>query len=174
MEHNAHNGHSDQYIFQQAEGEGLAAAVELPGTVVLPHEGGTGLTERVKGIIGDDLNVECCTGCRNHHGAEAVDGRLHNDVGKGKHGALDAGRQADLDDLAEAGMVKLQGVGAHTNCRARMGQAVEQEQRTDRIGDHRGDGNTVDRHLQHDDEEQIQHNIQHAGKGQGDQRRPIM
>ena len=128
IEHNAHNGHSDQYIFQQAEGEGLAAAVELPGTVVLPHEGGTGLTERVKGIIGDDLNVECCTGCRNHHGAEAVDGRLHNDVGKGKHGALDAGRQADLDDLAEAGMVKLQGVGAHANGHIRMGQAVEQQQ----------------------------------------------
>lgn len=71
-------------------------------------------------------------------------------------------------------MVKLQGVGAHANGHIRMGQAVEQEQRTDRIGNDRSDGNAVDRHLQHDDKEQVEHNIQHAGKGQGDQRRPIM
>lgn len=95
-------------------------------------------------------------------------------LAKGKHGTLDAGRQADLDDLGKAGTVEVQGVGAHANGHICMGQAVEQEQRTDRIGNDRSDGNAVDRHLQHDDKEQVEHNVQHAGKGQGDQRRPIM
>ena len=171
VEYNAHKSYGDEKILHQAEHKGFAAAIKLACAVVLPHKGGAGLTEGVEHVVSGDLDVVSCTGCRNHYRTKTVDGRMHNDVGEGKDGALDTGGQPDLNDFGKVGAVKTQGAGAHTNRHIRVNQAGKQEQRADCIGNDRGNGNAVDRHLQYDDKEQVEQEVQHTGKGQRNQRR---
>ena len=46
------------------------------------------------------------------------------------------------------------------------------QRRADCVGDHRGDGNAVHRHVQDGHEEQVQRDVQHAGYRQREQRNP--
>ena len=45
-------------------------------------------------------------------------------------------------------------------------QPAKQEGGADDVGNHRCDGDSVDRHSQHDDEEQVQHNVEDSGHRQ--------
>ena len=49
-------------------------------------------------------------------------------------------------------------------------QAAQQQHGTDRVGEHRCDGNAVDVHLEHDDEKQVEQDVQRARDAQVVQR----
>ena len=160
---------SDQ-VFDQAQKQGSFAASDLPCAKVLPDKGRAGLAERVQHIIGENFNVVCRTGRCHDHRAKAVDGRLDYDVGNRKHGTLNPGRQTDFHDLPEGCPIDPQRLPLYMNVLLGNPQTPEQQHRADRIGDHRGDGNTVDGHVQDSHKKQVQRYIQDTGDEQCNQR----
>ena len=154
----------DKDALSQAEGQGFPAAFYLPGSEVLPHEGGAGLAEGVEDIVSEDFNIVGCAGGCHHDGSQAVDGGLDYDVGGGKHSALDSGRQADLKDPFQNREIDFQPVRLHTDFQGRGPQPAVQDQGADCVGDDGGDGDPVYRHVQDDHEKQVQDHVQAAGR----------
>ena len=166
-DHDGDGGSDD--VLAEGQKHGFFAAVDLAGAVVLADKGRARLAEGVEHVVGDDLDVE--RGARGGHddGAEAVDGRLDDDVRHREDRALNTGRQTDAHDLAEDGGVDAQLLQLHAHQIA-VQQAAQQQHGTDRVGEHRCDGDAVDVHLEHDDEKQVEDHVQDAGDRQRDER----
>ncbi len=92
------------------------------------------------------------------------------DIGHGKHGALDTGRQADLHNLSEGFPINPQRLPFYMDILPGNPQTPEQQHRADCVGNYRGNCDPVDCHMQDSHKEQIQDNIQHAGGCQCNQR----
>ena len=73
--------------------------------------------------------------CRHDLGAQAVDGRLDDDVGDSKDGALDAGGQADLDDALEGDGVDSQVARGDADDGVGLEQADKERSGADGVGD---------------------------------------
>ena len=95
----------EQHSGSEAQGQtaayALLYAVHLPGAVVLAHEGSDGDTEGVDDHPVEHIDFSVGCPCGNGIGSEGVDICLNDNVGDGVHGALQSGRETDVDHLSE-------------------------------------------------------------------------
>ena len=165
------NGRAQHHrALDQAQRERLFAAAQLARAKVLSHKRRARLREGVQNVVGDDLDVKGRARGRHDHRAERVDGRLDDDVRCGKHRALHARRQADAQDAAKDRKVDFERARLQMNFLRRAAQSSVKQRRADGVGDDRRDGHAVDRHMQNDDEENVQRHVQNARGRQRDQR----
>ena len=137
---------------QKAELHRLLAALDLPCAVVLADKGRAGLRKRVEHVVGENFHIERRARRRDRHRAEGVDGRLDDNVGEREHRALHARGKADAQNALQARTVDTQRFPLHAHAFIRARQADVEQCRAHGVGRHRGDGDAVDRHMQHNDE----------------------
>lgn len=150
----------------------LMATHEVAGTVILTDEGNGRLTEGIDDEVTENFDI--ISRCRSGHdvGAQAVDGRLNNQIGNGEDHTLHAGRQAD-------GQHTLQHVAVNAkiarydmkNLLLRTAEQNEEDNRAECIGDDRCNRNALDIHMADDDEEEVEDDIDAARNGKEDERR---
>ena len=152
--------------------DGLLDPAIVAGAQVLADKGNGGLVEGIHGDVDELLDVGGGGVAGHHHFAEGVDGGLDHHVGKGEQDPLEAGRQADPQNLP-------QGLAVDAHCpqiqvqRSGVPYHAQHHQRGgDALGDDRGDGHAG--HIQfHDDhEEEVQNDVHHAGQREEVQRPP--
>ncbi len=91
-----HGGEDGHNTGLQHTGAGdLAAARKIARAIVLSGKGCAGLAEGIDKIIGKYFNIKGSGRGGHHIGSEGVDGRLNDNIGKGKDRALQAGRNPD-------------------------------------------------------------------------------
>ncbi len=92
-------GHHDT---QQTVADHPVEVVVLARADILAGKGNSGLCKGVHGGVHKALQIGGSRVARHHHGAEGVDGRLDDHIGKAEHRALQPGRQADEQKSASA------------------------------------------------------------------------
>ena len=160
-----HDGHAAE--IEKNTGTGAeAAAAEIPGAVVLAHEGGDGLTERGDDAVYVDFNGESCRAGSHGVGAEAVNRLLQAYVGYGENHELHAGGQADAQDFLQV---------AHVSAHARKNKAYGSG-RPDEAYEEEDCGPVVGNIRRPDDaaeapscfhEGQVEHNVENGGLDEG-------
>ena len=89
-------GHHDT---QQTVADHPVKIVVLARADILAGKGNSGLCKGVHGGVHKALQIGGSRVARHHHGAEGVDGRLDDHIGKAEHRALQPGRQADEQNV---------------------------------------------------------------------------
>ena len=153
------SGHNHKALAVQ---QGLIHPAALPCPVVLTGEGQVGLIEGIHGLIDKVLNV--AGSCRaSHHGrAEGVDGGLDHHVRQREHNALEAGGQADLQDLSQNMPVQLHRLQIQAQRTVLLGQAEDDQPCGHILGDGGGQGDPRYIHIQQNDRNQVQNDVDHA------------
>ena len=99
---------ADHHGAEQAVPHDAVEVVIPAGTHVLAGEGDCGLGKGVHAGIDEALDVGSSRVARHDRGAEGIDRRLDDDIGKAEQGALQTGGQADLQDLNQRTFVEAQ------------------------------------------------------------------
>ena len=120
----------------------------LPSPVVLASKGQVCLVEGVHGLIDKVLDVAGRSGTGHHSGAKGVDGGLDQHIGQGEHNALEAGGQADLQDLTQNMPVHLHRLQVQAQGAVLLGQAEDDQPGGHILGDGGGQGDPRHVHLQ--------------------------
>ena len=157
-----------------ASANALPAALDIASTVILANEGDIGLGEGVQNVEDVELVGDLRRIRRDGVGSQGVDVGLNHNVGEGEDGSLKSGGQSDGGDVNNHLTVELQPMQVNVKGILRMGEKVHQNHGTDHIGNDCGQSDAGDAHLQHDDEEQIQQNIQDTTEEEGHQRGPCI
>ena len=108
--------------------------------VVLAGEGHVGLTEGVAGHVDKALDIAGGGVAGDHRLAEAVDGDLNDDVGQREGHALNAGGNADLQNLSQPGQSDAQLTQLKADIALLVHQAAHHQEARQALADHRGDG----------------------------------
>ena len=98
------------------EPQNFSAPLLLPGDVILPGKGCCRLPEGGYHIVCKILKVHGNGASRYRHLAEAVDRRLHKNIGKAEHRPLHGGRHARfqyLPHITQAGLRLLTSLHTH-------------------------------------------------------------
>ena len=164
------HGHGTHFIQNQRLTGDFAAPRKIPGTVVLAHEGDRRLGEGVQDVISQYLHVKGRRGARHHIRPQAVDGRLDDQIGNGKDHTLKSRRNADSKDVLQNRTLQAEAPLLQTNSALCPAQVPKQESGADAVGQHRGQRHARHIHLQYDDKEEIQDDVQDAGNHQASQR----
>ena len=78
----------------------MPAPVALPRGVILAGERGRRLAERRDDVVGEVFKIHGDRASGNRRLTEAIDRRLHRDVGKAEHRALHGGGNAGFQDVS--------------------------------------------------------------------------
>ena len=147
-------GHTDQ--------EALLHAIDLAGAVVLAHEACAGHIDCGHGIIDQVV----CIGRRRvslyHQRIEGVDTGLDKEVCKGEHGILKSRRHTEHQHTLSDHAVKLHLPEMQCIAVLHLRQRMEDQSRGHTLGNRTRQRDADHAQLTHDDEEQIQHDIQYA------------
>ena len=162
--------HANAHGAEQAVAHDAVQVIIPAGTHVLAGKGHSGLCKGVHGGVDKALDVGGCRVARHDRGAKRVDRRLDDHVGEAEHRALQAGWQADEQNLGQGPLVEAQLVQVEVE-----GALLFQEQGRDHAGGNRlaDDGRQRDAghaHLEPNDEDQIQDDIDDACRRQTEQR----
>ena len=155
---------------QQAVAHHAVQIVILACTHVLAGKGHGGLRKGVHGRVDEAFQIGRCRASSHDRGAEGIDGGLDHHIGQAEHGALQARRQADEQDLLQGTGVKAQLV------QVQMQRALFPHQHGgDQAGRHcltddGGQRNARHAHGKADDEHKVQHHIDDTGRRQTVQR----
>ena len=138
---------------REGDAKALKGAFYLSGAVVLAHEG---RDRNAKGV--DDhpeQHVHLAVGCDggNRVGAEAVDGRLHNDIRNGVHGALQTGREADINHFFEPAKVHAEFPRVEAHFAVRVEQDIENHNRRSCLREYGSERGARDAHAETDDKD---------------------
>ena len=144
-------------------------AVGFAGTVVLAHEAGAGHVEGGHAVVDHVVGVGGSAVALDHEGVKGVDAGLDEQVGDGKNGVLEPGRHPQGQDALGGGRVQVQLVYIQRVAVLRAGQCPQDQRGRDALGDGTGQRHAHHAQAADDDEEQVQHDVQRARKGQIDQ-----
>lgn len=133
---------------------------------ILTGEGDSGLREGIRDVIGKILEVErerrACDGVF----AERVDAALDEHVGNGEDRALNARRNADMQNTQEWFLFDTHAAKAEREIVVAADEVRDDHDRAEHVGDDRCDRDAGDAELHHDDKEQIEHHVDRAGEQQ--------
>jgi len=166
-QHEAGDGGAEQAVAHDA-----VQVVVPAGAHVLAREGDSGLGESVHGGIDEALEVGSGRVAGHDDGAEGVDRRLDDDVGEAEHGALQTGRQADAQDLAQSPRMEAQMAEVEVERAFLLHQQGRDHAGGDGLADDGGQSDARHAHGEEDDEHEVQHHIDGARHGQTEQRPP--
>ena len=148
-----------------------AVEVVVPaGTHVLAGKGHGRLRKGIHAGVDEALEVGCGRVSGHDRGAKGIDSRLDHHVGQAEHGALQTGGQADLDDLQQGFLVEAQMPQVKVHGTLFLDQQHRDHNGGYRLAEDGGQRNTRHAHLEHDDEQQVQHHIDDTCHRQTDQR----
>lgn len=150
------------------------AAAQVAGAIVLANEGRRRLAEAVDEtvdiVFDDEGRSRRCHGFR----PQAVQGRLDEDVGQGKDHALDAGRQADVNNVMQFFPGKAQVVAFQADAVRRPAQQDQEDERIDGKGHNRRPDDAGQAEIKDQDRQQVEDDIDEIGCDQAVQRRPAI
>ena len=160
-QHQAHACHQQQVVPHH-----LGDAVEFLSAVVLPCKAEGGLGEGVHGRPDKALDIAAGSAARHGDGAKGVHRGLDEHVGDGEGGALNARGHADLHHLQQLVLVDGELFQLYPVDCVALHQAQQHQRGRDALGNHRGDGHAFHAHVEDDDEDQIQDDVDHPGNEQ--------
>ena len=137
---------------------------------ILAGKGDGGLRKGVHSGVHKALQIGGGRVARHHHGAEGVDGRLDDHVGKTEHRALQPGRQADEQNLLQRSGVEGQPPQVQPQRALLPDKHSGHQQCGHGLADDGGQCHARHAHGKADDEDQIQHHVDDTGSGQTIQR----
>ena len=138
-----------------AQSNGLQP-LQIARAVVLAGKGHIRLTKGVAGHIDEALDIAGGGVAGNDRLAEAVDGRLNDDIGQGEGHALNTGGNADLQNLPQPGQGNAQLPQLKADVALLMHQAAHHQKGGQALADHRGDGHARHVHLEHDHQQKTE------------------
>ena len=106
--------------------------------------------------------------CRSCHGfrPQAVDGRLDEDVGQGKNHALNPGRQADTDNMAQFFLRKVKVMQIHANPVRRPTEQNQENQGVGHVSDNSRPGDAGDAEIKDGNRQEAEDDIDAVGNDQ--------
>lgn len=166
--------HEQQPAEQRARREGIRKADEIafqhavtvPRTEVLADEAGAACVECGHDVEDDGVGVRRGGVAGDEHGVKGVDARLHEEIGDGKNGVLQAGGDAQRQHVFTRAPVKIAAREVQTAGVAAAQQMPHDEHGGKILGDDAGNSDAVRRHAADDDKKQVEDNVQHPGDGQ--------
>ena len=146
----------------------------LCGPQILPHEGGAGRIERRHNIVDNGIGIGRRGIPLHHDGIEGIDSPLNKEVGNGKNGILESGRNTEPENTLFLGPVHPvlqipQTEGAVIPLPPHMDQ---NKHRRHILRDDAGECNAVLRHAADDDKKQVEKHIQNTRNHEIGQRAP--
>ena len=144
---------------REGDAEALKGAFYLSCAVVLSHEGRNRNAEGIDDHPEQHIHLAVGCDCGNGVGAEAVDGRLHNDIRNGIHGALQTGRETDINHFFEPAEVHAEFPRVETHFAVRVEQDIENHNRRSRLREYGCECSARDAHVERDHEDQVEHNV---------------
>ena len=159
--------HSDA---EQAVAHDAVEVVVPAGTHVLAGKGHGRLRKGIHAGVDEALEVGCGRVSGHDRGTKGIDGRLDHHVGQAEHGALQTGGQADPDDLQHGFLVDAQMPQVKVHGTLFLDQQHRDHNGGYRLAEDGGQRHARHTHLEHDDEQQVQHHIDDTCHRQTDQR----
>ena len=156
-------GHHDT---QQTVADHPVKVVVLTRADILAGKGDSGLCKGVHGGVHKAFQIGGGRVARHHHGAEGVDGRLDDHIGKAEHRALQPGRQADEQNLLQCSGVEGQPPQVQPQRALLPDKHPGHQQRRHGLADDGGQCHARHAHGKADDKDQIQHHVDDTGSGQ--------
>ena len=147
------------------DGAAIAAAL-VARAAVLADEGGGGHSHALHGQHDELIQLVVAAPPRHHVRAEHVDIALHEDIGEGGDDRLDRGGHTHSKDPSQNWEIQMQLPPVQTIDITGAGQKHEDHRRRDKLGQDGGDGRARNPGLQHQHEEQVEHDVQHAREHQ--------
>ena len=153
----------------QHKADGLAHTVVVAGAVVEAHDGDGRAVDAADGLAddfphgiddGERADIQRARGSAKGLQRKIYDG-LGDAVGKLEHKA----RGAELEDAGHLLHVEMQAGDAQQ--RLFPGEEADDPHRTHELGDDRGDGRAFDAHMEHEQQEGVQYDIQRRADENG-------
>ena len=166
QQHSAAEQRAGEESVEQADIEALEDAVLVSRAPVPAGEAGAGGVVRRHHIEHQRVGIGGRRVAGNHDRVEGVDAHLHEQVGDGEDGVLQAGGDAHHQNALGSHLVDPQLPQIQTAGILPPQQVRHDQRRRYALGDGAGQCHAVRRHVQADDEEQVQRHVQRTGDGQ--------
>ena len=150
----------------QALEQDFVDTAKLLGAHVLAGEAQRGLVDRVHRVVDKALDVAGSGVARHDLRTKGVDRGLDQHVGKAEYDTLQARRQADAQHLAELVEVEFQVLKVQMAGALHLHQAQQNQNRRNGLGNDGRQRDARNAHVEYDDKEQVQKDVDDAGQGQ--------